>query len=248
MVVTTSISQAKRDLQLTFPALYLSADEASNREQRFFLWLVRGEYALLMIAAIFSMSTWTTRPFYVAYAMVFVLTLFCLLYRSSKKPEQDWYKCRALAESVKTSTWRYVMRAEPFNVENGAEVRKAFRAYLGEILNSNQHIGEKIAGLDSTGAQSTREMDEIRTLPWKSRADLYEKDRIQDQRRWYDKKSRLNSKIGRRWALASGSVYVVALLLVLCHIASPEQKFLPIEPLIVLGSIMLGWGQIKKFN
>ncbi|HCB7267327.1 TPA: SLATT domain-containing protein, partial [Escherichia coli] len=35
-----------------------------------------------------------------------------LLYMAVQKPEKEWYGCRALAESIKTSTWRYMMRAE----------------------------------------------------------------------------------------------------------------------------------------
>src|SRR5690606_22568278 len=116
-----------------------------------------------------------------SYAIVFVATLISLLYRTTKKPEQAWYKCRALAESVKTSTWRYAMRADPFAMTNAAQARTAFREYLDGVLKSNQHIGDKIAGLDASGAQTTEAMDEVRALTWSKRRDRYIESRIRDQ-------------------------------------------------------------------
>jgi hypothetical protein len=38
-----------------YPALFLAADAASNNYQSSFLWLVRGEYLTLFLAALFSM-------------------------------------------------------------------------------------------------------------------------------------------------------------------------------------------------
>src|SRR4051794_17723543 len=97
-----------------YPALFLAADEASNNYQSFFLRLIRGEYFTLFSAAVLSMSFLNGVGYYIVYASVFFIGLVILLTRALGKPEQSWYGCRALAESVKTLTWRYMMRATPF--------------------------------------------------------------------------------------------------------------------------------------
>jgi len=235
-------------IQLTFPALYNSADAAAIEHQRSFLRLLRFEYGLLLVAAIFSMGLSKTPWYFVLYAVVFIGTIICLIYRSTKKPEQDWYKCRALAESVKTSTWRYAMKTEPFLADTANDARAAFRKYLADVLASNQHIGEKIAGANSAGAQTTLEMDQIRSFGWNERRRLYLNDRIKDQRTWYSRKAVLNKRLSERWVGGSLFVYGLALVLVILHVAVPDWPYWPIEPLIVLASIFLGWTQIKKFN
>src|SRR5262249_49915702 len=98
----------------TYPALYRSADGASNDTQAFHLNLIRADYALLFLAAVFSTNLFSNPIFYLIYALVFATLIAVLLTRSLKKPEQEWYRARALAESVKTLTWRYMMRAAPF--------------------------------------------------------------------------------------------------------------------------------------
>jgi hypothetical protein len=89
-----------------YPAVFRSADEGANRNQRLYLWLIRIEYGLLFVAAVLSMELFAGATFYLIYACVFLATLIVLLSRALIKPEQDWYRCRALAESVKTLTWR----------------------------------------------------------------------------------------------------------------------------------------------
>lgn len=231
---------------LTFPALFTSADTSSNDHQRQFLNLLRAEYGLLFVAAVFSMNLSTSAWYYALFACVFAGTLVCLFLRS-KKPEQDWYKCRALAESVKTSTWRYAMRADPFGGAS-APAKAEFIKYLGQVLSSNQQIGEKISGKDASGSQTTPEMETIRGLAWNARRAVYLDQRVGDQRGWYSRKAQVNRRLGRRWAWISFGIYAAAFALVLYRVVDPTWSTLPIEPLIVAGSIVVGWSQVKKFN
>ena len=66
--------------------------------------LIRCEYLLLFVAAVLSTELFESASFYLFYAFIFVLSICLLLARAMMKPEQDWYHCRALAESVKTLT------------------------------------------------------------------------------------------------------------------------------------------------
>jgi hypothetical protein len=214
-----------------------------------FLRLIRGEYALLIVAAIMSLDLTKERLFFVGYAFVFLASLAVLIMRSWKKPEQDWYKGRALAESIKTSCWRYCMRAEPFgDADNVAERRSEFRNHLRAILDANRHIGDRIPTDAAANDQITTSMEATRALPLNERKAFYEEHRIREQRTWYARKAGTNRTASRWWMVGGISAYTLAILLVLLRIAYPEPEIWPIEPLIVVASSIVGWTQVKKFN
>ncbi|MGF7008923.1 DUF4231 domain-containing protein [Aminobacter sp. BE322] len=233
--------------ELKFPALYNDADVASGNAQREYLRLVILEYLLLFIAAVLTIQTFDETPFIILYALVFIVSMITMLIRTLQKPDQDWYKCRALAESIKTSTWRYAMRAEPFDDAKAQDARTDFRNMLKAIFNSNQHIGNRISGLRADGKQITEEMDELRNKNLDERKNIYLEDRIRDQREWYKKKAKFNKKAMNIWIFVCIFVYVSATSLVLLRIKFPDN-FVPTEPIIVIASSIVGWMQIKKFS
>lgn len=232
-----------------YPALYLGADSASNEAQKEYLNLIRAEYSLLLLAAIFSMSWASEKYQLIIYALVFILAAAVLLFRSFRKPEQSWYRCRALAESIKTSTWRYMMRSEPFDDADAIQIPRAeFRNHLREILRSNREIGDNIAGYSSDEEQITDEMERIRLLSLEERKDHYKDYRIGEQRKWYAKKAIANKTAFRLWVIVMVLVYTGATLSVLLRLAFPDVTIWPTEPLTVLAASIVGWIQMKKFN
>lgn len=234
---------------LKYPALYEAASDLSADSQWQYLWSLRIEYGLLILAAFLSMEFSLARSYFVVCALIFLLTLILMLWRAKEKPEQNWYKGRALAESIKTSTWCYAMRAPPFEDAPSVQIRRAeFRNYLVSIIEANRQIGSRLPPEHSASDQITREMEDIRALDWEARREIYENQRIREQRDWYKGKAVANKKASRRWVAAAGIAYVAAILLVLCRIAEPEPKFWPIEPVIVVAASIAGWIQTKKFN
>lgn len=232
-----------------YPALYATAGQLSAESQTSYLRLIRGEYALLIIAAVLSLNLSDSALFYVAYALVFISALAVLIARSWRKPEQDWYKGRALAESIKTSCWRYCMRAEPFGDADSVVVRRAeFRNHLREILDANRHIGDRIPPDAAANDQITQSMEQTRAQSLDERKSYYEVRRIRDQRAWYARKASANKSASRWWMIGGIVAYALAIFLALLRIAYPEPEIWPIEPLIVVASSIVGWTQVKKFN
>lgn len=232
-----------------YPALYLGADAASNSSQKEYFNLIRSEYLILVVAAILGMYWAKEKYQLIIYALVFVLAAVVLLFRSVRKPEQRWYRCRALAESIKTSTWRYMMRSDPFFDAEVVQVpRSEFRNHLAGILRANQNIGESIAGYYSDAEQITGVMEEIRALSLEERKTFYRENRIYDQRKWYSKKAFQNKVSFRYWVSIIVVVYLLAMLSVLLRLAFPEVVWWPTEPLTVLAASIVGWVQIRKFN
>jgi hypothetical protein len=230
-----------------YPALFLDADGGSNRYQANFVNLIKGEYAILLFAAVFSMVPTQTPAIHVLYAAVFFVGLLILITRAQSKPEQSWYRCRALAESVKTLTWRYMMHATPFGEGDVASTSK-FRDELHEMFLQNQETARQISSDWSGNNQITEKMSEVRALTLANRKEFYLKNRVDDQRAWYSTKAKLNRKAAKFWFYVSGIAYVLAGGMVLARIAWPSFQLWPIEPLIVVASTVVGWMQIKKFN
>lgn len=231
------------------PALYASASQLSAQSQSKYLRLVCGEYTTLIVAAIFSLDLSREPIYFIVYALLFLLSLAILIARNWQKPEQDWYKGRALAESIKTSSWRYCMRAEPFDDADDSAVRRAeFRNHLRAILQANRHIGERIPPDSAANDQITGSMETTRALTLDERRAFYEEHRIREQRLWYARKASANKAASRWWMIGGIAAYVLAIVFVLLRIAYPNRDIWPIEPLIVVASSIIGWTQVKKYN
>lgn len=232
-----------------YPALYETANRLSANAQWLHFLLLKAEYTLLTIAAIFTLNLCSSRLYYVAYALIFFLSLGVTLARQWLKPEQDWYRGRALAESIKTSCWRYCMRAEPFGAsDSDIETRAEFRNHLMAILQANRHIGSKFPPDEDAKDQITASMEALRGQDLENRKQVYELHRIKEQRQWYTDRARQNDRSSRKWLWVGIGAYIVAIIFVLLQIAYPDWKFWPTAPLIVFASSIVGWMQIRKFN
>lgn len=233
-----------------FPALYRSADESSLLAQVSYLWLIRFQYGFLITAAIIALWFGNSPNLYIAYAAVVGASSALTIYMSVRKPEKDWYGCRALAESIKTSTWRYMMRAEPFeDAPQLSDVKRKFAVFLQEILDANSHVRESISRNPSTSDQITAAIDAMRALRLGDRRDRYRKERIAEQRTWYVAKVKANRRRFRVWVIVCVAIQAAAIILVLLRIRYDQLWTVwPTEPLLVLASSIIGWIQIKKFN
>ena len=232
-----------------YPALFRSADAASDAQQRLYLNLVKIEYVALFAAAILFMDVFEGATFYLFYALIFLVALAALLTRALMRPEQRWFRCRALAESVKTLTWRYMMRAQPFTGGFGSSAaRTEFRNHLRSLLDQNRSTAEIIASDWSDADQISPEVDRIRELSLAERKAVYASDRVKEQRSWYSRKAGENKRNANKWVSIGVIAYLVAIGLALSRIGFPSWHIWPIEPVIVLASSLVGWMQIKKFN
>lgn len=186
--------------------------------------------------------------YYYLYTVLLLGGLFTFAHRFIVKPEQLWYKGRALAESIKTSTWRYCMRASPFEADDPAVAAAALRSHLRYVLAANQFAGAKLPAEGADGEQITDEMNTLRTNSCEERLAIYIEDRIKDQRRWYAKKAQANRRWAVRWAAASVVCYALAIAFALARAANPSWKLLPTDPMIAVASAIVGWMQAKRFN
>ncbi|MBX9729897.1 MAG: DUF4231 domain-containing protein [Sphingomonas sp.] len=230
-----------------YPFLFAAADAASIRKQRLYFRLIQTEYALLLTAAVLSMNFFQKREYYELSALIFVALLIVLLSRSLLKPEQDWFRCRALAEALKTLTWRYMMRAQPFELCAADAHEAAFRDKLQEVLNENISVAALTYHDEATGDYATEEIRRVRAADFETRRAYYRDARVQQQREWYAGRAAQNRNSSTGWVVATAAAYVIAATLVLAR-TKVDPTNLPIEPMIVLASSLVGWMQVRKFN
>jgi len=232
---------------MMYPALQLDASSSSDSAQRLFLRLVRLEYGLLISISLGYLYLPATTASQILLMVLVLVALASSGYRAWKKPDEDWYQFRALAESIKTLTWRFATRSEPFNLDD--RVAKAeFRNSLVELLKVNAALGTRFAAYKPEADQITVEMLGLRTGTLQQRKLQYLNKRIQDQRTWYAHKATLNRKTAKRWQIVLAVVYVVILVVIGIRIANPVWVWLSPDPLLLVASSIVGWMQVKKFN
>jgi SMODS and SLOG-associating 2TM effector domain 3/SMODS and SLOG-associating 2TM effector domain 1 len=235
--------------KIKYPALFTCADEASNGQQKLYLDSIRAEYAALLVAAMLTLPFADKTWYYALHAAALISGLGILIWRSSAKPVEVWYRHRALAESVKTSTWRYVMRAPPFDNSDANLAKDEFRTYLTKLLKMNSDSGALVSGVEAAGKHTNNEMEAVRALVWKKRRDYYLRERIEEQLDWYMRKASFNRGRAKLWRNIAIVSYVLAVGAVLVRMAEPTVMAIwPIEPLLVAAAAVMGWTQLKKFS
>src|SRR5262249_39637900 len=141
------------------------------------------------------------------------------------------------AESVKTVSWRYMMRAEPFGRSDAAD-RDHFKESLAKIFNSNRRISENAVEMDA-GPPITQKMLDVRALPLVERIRLYEAERVSDQQGWYTNKAKANKTSSAWWFGTLIGLNLLALLFASGKVASPTTDYWPTDILVAAaGAVM----------
>ena len=232
------------------PGLYKSANKTSIHEQKKYFNGIKIYILLLIFGASFAYFA-DNNPNSITKiisALFFLGSLGIMIWLRVSKPDDIWYNGRAVAESVKTRAWRWMLRAEPYEDCNDREiVRKKFIRDLKTILEQNQNLIGKLGISSANDEPITNEMLEVRSMNIDERIELYRRDRITNQALWYTKKSKYNRKKSRLWFFITVLLHAFAIALLLYNIKEPSLK-LPIEIIAVAASGVLTWLQSKKHN
>lgn len=229
------------------PGLYRAASQASRHSQSIYFWCL-GSYLVLLVCAALVSFLWPANVIgALSSAILFMVTLAILVGLRIKRPDDIWYNGRAVAESVKTRMWRWVMRAEPYAMDNAEAAYTKFTDDLREILRQNQNLSQYLSTQTVVSVAISKEMEAVRALSVAERIALYRRERIEAQASWYEKQAKANRAQARRWFWVSVVLHSIAILLLLFRVASPTQS-LPIEVISTAAGAALTWLQSKKFN
>lgn len=232
------------------PGLYQTADEASISEQKKYYNSIFWYLILLIIASIFTYfaDDYPYPSLKIISTVLFLLTLVIMIWQRFYKPDDIWYNGRAVAESVKTRSWRWMMRAEPYvDCEDVEIMRKHFVNDLKEILKQNENLIKRLGICASLEEPISEKMVQVRKMTLEERLNVYKEERIKNQALWYTKKAKFNKKRASIWFWVTVGLHSLAIILLLYNIMRPELK-LPIEVIAVGASSVLSWLQAKKHN
>ncbi|MGJ1194546.1 MULTISPECIES: DUF4231 domain-containing protein [Sphingobacterium] len=226
-----------------YPYLYKITDAASRNAQFYYINGIRTYLILLVIGAIFAfLKPFLEFPIFWFTTVIFVIGLGLLLIQAFKRYDEIWYNGRAVAESVKTRTFRYIMKAAPYNESDAHFVQD-----LKDILKDNKVISEN-SGIDSDFDVVTAQMKKVRGMNLEDRKTYYLQYRIDEQRSWYAKKANWNKKQGTFWLGIMIVTNVIALVFSISFAVLKTDYSLSIEPLLVIASVSLSWAQAKRFR
>ena len=231
-----------------YPALYEAANNASLRSQKAYLNGMRWYIILTVTAAFLSIYIKESTEAGIFASILFLAVLGLTIFQAVKRYDRIWYNGRAVAESVKTRTWRFIMRAEPYSdCDNIDSVKKEFCNDLKEILEQNRTLGESLTHESVINETITENMLKIRSLNYTERLNYYITNRINEQRAWYFNKASKNKKNARNWFISLVLVNSVIVGLLLVEIGY-QIYYLPTAGLMVIGSCILTWMQIKRYQ
>lgn len=231
-----------------YPGLFQSAGNASLRAQKSYYTALRAYLFTLILAAVVSF-TWPKSTHGAGLsALLFLISLGMLVWMRVRRPDDIWYNGRAVAESVKTRTWRWMMRAGPYEDSDDLEtMRRKFLADIKAILIQNQDLASELCNTATLQDAITPKMIEVRALPVGDRLAIYRQERIQDQAKWYTKKAVFNRKRASYWFRASVLIHAVAIIMLLVRFKDPSLG-LPVGVASSLASAVLTWLKAKKHN
>lgn len=244
-----------------YPDHFYDADSKSIRAQRTFKNLFRLELFVLIIAAIISIipagqqklfpdsnieagNAELLRTIAFAAALAFIFELILRLYIRFSSVQSTWYYGRAIAESLKTLTWKYTMNTEPFRDQKDAD--RMFESTLLQVFD-NTSIPKSLIPLINEPVMITTDMARLRKEGYEANKRFYKQERIQNQFHWYTTKATYNRRFNDLFFVFIMLLYVTSLILSIYYIYRPaEISFVPV--VTVLAASFLAWSQLNNYQ
>jgi hypothetical protein len=234
-----------------YPALFQSADASSVAGQRSYRRLVEIELGFVLAGAMFgTLGAFVSGP-RTAFAS---LATICLLGSMAMKfvnryadSTARWFDGRAVAETVKTLTWRYMMRVAPYGSDSSAD--RLLAEDLIAAMRARAELRQSLTDVPTDARQITPVMRAVRELPFHDRRQLYIDQRLSNQTAWYHGKAIANMRNARRWFWLSLIGQGAAALIAFTSIFEPE---LPLSSLVgffaALATAATAWTQLGRHD
>ena len=237
-----------------YPNLYQAANIASVNYQKWYLQLMRADLLSAILGASLAIYNFQRADYlmwvYVLSAFLFFITLICSIILFISKYEDGWYQGRAMAESCKTLTWRYIMQGEFFERHSDCyDIELIQPRFMKRIEEIEEEYADFVKKLDTRLLRLpyfTNEMERIRTWELKERVDYYIKYRIEDQIDWYSKKERYNNRKYISWFIIIGITQLLTLFFAVYLIVNPLSQWNFVGLFSTISASAMSWLQLKQ--
>lgn len=236
-----------------YPNYYIAGDSASLKSQSNYVKLVKWDLILMIFSAALAIYNYQTEDskvlIYSLSSVLLIVALAISIILKTKKYEDIWYRGRALAESCKTLTWRYIMCSEYFeNDISTHEVEKRFIERIREIHAEFDDLQKELQARDLSYPIITNEMKKIRLLNANQRKTYYIEHRIQNQIDWYSSKADSNKTKYENWFLVVIICQVLALFSIIYLIKYPLSNFNLVGLFSTIAASGFSWLQLKRYQ
>ncbi|WP_255310712.1 DUF4231 domain-containing protein [Streptomyces viridosporus] len=200
------------------PSLFQAADRGSLAGQRHYLAGTRLRLALVLVAALGSLTSVHFGDVRIDWAALLAAVALCAsiiteVVLIQTGPERVWYDGRALAESAKTLAWKYAVGGAPFRIGAGTDADGRADELLSSRLEELLTTARPEAGLlPDGGVQVGERMRALRSAPLDARQRAYVRGRLEGQHAWYLAKAHYHRRRAVLWRVVMLSGEAVGLL------------------------------------
>jgi len=229
-----------------YPGVFGCSERESRKAQKNHFALMGIYYFSLLFASGVAGIAGDNKTILAVSGFLIVVSIIISVHMRYSLLEDHWYRCRALAESIKTSVWHFVMCSEPYD-ESYEKSEQELRSRIVDLLAEHgDRIPSKLSVAD-TSVIVTRHMGNVRSMPWPEKLDYYVEKRVEDQLRWYSMKATKNEEAAQIWFERLIACQLFACAFVMLRVPFPSTSWLIGLALIGAGAIS-AWAQAKKFN
>ncbi|WP_350287587.1 DUF4231 domain-containing protein [uncultured Croceitalea sp.] len=235
-------------VELEYPNIFSKADLKSIKSQKTFIKLNRAILVLLIISTITSSILIEEDVITFIASVLLVFSLIFTILIMVFKPEKSWYDGRAIAESTKSLTWKFITKTKPFGYQlKNNEAEEKLIENLKQIIGQKRDFFKLIGEEFSEGEQITLSMRELRNLSLDERIKNYSQNRLEVQKKWYFNKSKEN----RRNKNLSFATLITFQIFAIGSLALDYLNILQftLTPLMAcLASSVIAWQQLKRYQ
>jgi hypothetical protein len=236
---------------IEYPGLHATTDAASLRAQWCHFTIIRLQLTLFFVVALTAAVVPVVpqnlrQELAVVTAVVLAIAIATAWVGRLRQYERVWFNCRAIAESVKSTSWLYMMRVRPFSDSGLADAVLAGR--LHEILSVWPGYETHFAADGAAGHTASPQMRNIRNMGFAERKNHYVTLRQNDQQRWYGDKVSFNRSRASQWFWITTTLPLVALVLAITQVRYGPAPINVISPLMTLAASFLAWSQSKRYE
>jgi SMODS and SLOG-associating 2TM effector domain 3/SMODS and SLOG-associating 2TM effector domain 1 len=231
---------------IEFPIVFNSADKVSLAAQKEYILLIKLQLSFLLITTIISTFIGLYRGLLIIVAISMVGSLFVTSLIRIRKKERFWFDGRALAESIKTLCWRYMMGADPFKITLPDEkVDRLFNESVKNVLQERKSLSSTLVSKSKNQMYITTAMKEIRSLDFRQRIELYLQYRVQNQQNWYSDKCEYNRK-RENWLFNTSFLLQILAIVYIIILINQNWTVNITGILSALATVTITWLQVKQ--
>jgi hypothetical protein len=234
-----------------FPPLFVSADAASGWGQRMHRRIFAANMIFIIFGSVLAFAAELTTGFSrvavaAGAAIVFLPGALTGTIQRRLRDSQNWFEGRAIAETVKSLSWRYMMRIPPYDEDN-AHADAEFADAIADMR--HEGLGKAFpSSTMTTPSQITTRMREIRARPFLARRDLYAKERLNDQVTWYQRKSEFNRQRARLWWRISAAAQTAAVISAIGVVFTANPWVNVVGIFGALAAAATAWSQLSRHD